>query len=51
MDADLLEIVYWNLMKFLGDFTIILMHILIKQCFKWMHGYQENVKMVVVDGG
>ena len=51
MEANFLETMHWNLLKFLGHVTIIHMHLPMKQNFKWMYRYQENSKMDVGDGG
>jgi len=52
MEANLLETMHWNLLKFLGHVTVIHMTYLpMKQHFKWMHGYRENEKMIIGDGG
>jgi len=51
MEAYLLETVPWNLLKLLGHVTIIHMHLVMKQPFNCMHGYRENEKMAIGDGG
>lgn len=45
MEVNFLEIVHWNLLKFLGHVTIIHMHLPIKKVFKWMHGFQVMQKI------
>ena len=50
MEANSLETVHWNFLKFLGNVTVIHLNLPRKHMFKWMYVYRENVKMVVAYG-
>lgn len=46
MEVDFLEPMHYNLLKLLGHFIIIHMHLPLKQLGKQMHGFQNMIKLV-----